>query len=71
VVENEGITAQGRTALRDIVKGVPGTYAGSFNSSSLNPVLLLRSVRLECEEALNIDVYTGSNRGKNSGYFGF
>lgn len=42
VVENEGITAQGRTALRDIVKGVPGTYTGSFNSSSLNSTIGIR-----------------------------
>ena len=42
VVENEGITAQGRTALRDIVKGVPGTYTGSFNSSSLNTTIGIR-----------------------------
>ncbi|AFM28041.1 TonB-dependent receptor [Desulfomonile tiedjei] len=36
VVENEGITADGRASLRDIVRGTVGTYVGSTNSTALN-----------------------------------
>lgn len=42
VVENEGITAEGRASLRDLVRGSVGTYVGSTNSTPLNAQLGIR-----------------------------
>ncbi len=42
VVENQGITAQGRTGIGDMVRGQPGTWASGYAGNSLNSQIGIR-----------------------------
>jgi iron complex outermembrane recepter protein len=42
VVENTGITAQGRTGIGDMVRGQPGTWASGYAGNSLNSQISIR-----------------------------
>lgn len=42
VVENTGITAQGRAGIGDMVRGQPGTFASGYAGNSLNSQISIR-----------------------------
>ncbi len=42
VVENKGITAQGKTGIGDMVPGVPGTWASGYGGNALNSQISMR-----------------------------
>jgi len=42
VVENRGVTAQGRTGIGDMVRGQPGTWASGYAGNSFNSQITIR-----------------------------
>ena len=42
VIDNQGITAQGRTSIGDMLQGQPGTWASGYNGNMFAPQIAIR-----------------------------